>query len=58
VDQQHIHKCDCGETLDKTSGEGEGWSKLYECIKCKKLWKVEATIKFKKIELVEKEAGN
>jgi hypothetical protein len=56
--EKHIHKCSCGETLGKTSGEGDGWSKLYECIKCGKLWKIEAKIEFKKLELVIKEAGN
>ena len=54
---QHIHKCDCGETLSKTSGEGEGWSKLFECPKCGKIWKFEAKIEFNKFELVIK-AGN
>ena len=55
METQHIHNCDCGEILAKTSGEAEGRSELYECPKCGRMWRFEAEIVFKKQELTIKE---
>lgn len=54
MESQHIHKCSCGEVLDKTSGEGEGWKKPYVCGKCGKIYLIKVKIEFEQIELIPK----
>ena len=54
MENYYIHKCSCGEVLEKTPDAGVNWRRTYECRKCGRFWLIKAKLEFEKVELITK----